>query len=52
MGCGKKIVNAKYIKGVPLISVKVRQNDSHFWRTILAMRDDFYKYCKKVVGNG
>jgi hypothetical protein len=51
-GLWQEIIKAKYIKDVPLISVKVRQNDSHFWRAILGLRDEFYKCCKKVVGNG
>jgi hypothetical protein len=42
----------KYIKGKPLISVKQRQNDSHFWKKLLSLREDFFKYCKVVVGNG
>lgn len=48
----QEIINAKYMKGVPLISVKVRQNDSHFWRAILGLRDYFYKCCQKDLGNG
>jgi hypothetical protein len=37
---------------VPLISVNVRQNDSHLWKAILSLRDDFYKWYKKILGNG
>jgi hypothetical protein len=36
----------------PLILVKQKQSDSHFWKKILSLRDNFYKYCKTEVGNG
>jgi hypothetical protein len=49
---GKKIISGKYIKGTPLISVRQKQDDSHFWKKILSLRYKFYKYCKVVVGNG
>jgi hypothetical protein len=42
-----------YIKGKPLILVKQKQSDSHFWKKkILSLRDNFYKYCKSEVVNG
>jgi hypothetical protein len=51
-GLWQKIISEKYIKGKPLISVRQKQDDSHFWKKILSLRDNFYKYCKVVVGNG
>jgi hypothetical protein len=51
-GLWQKIIASKYIKGKPLILVKQRQSDSHFWKNILSLRDNFYKYCKTEVGNG
>jgi len=51
-GLWQKIIASKYIKGKPLILVRQRQNDSHFWKKILSLRDNFYKYCKTEVGNG
>jgi hypothetical protein len=50
-GLWKKIIASKYIKGKPLISVNQKQGDSHFWKKILSLRDNFYKYCKSLVGN-
>jgi hypothetical protein len=51
-GLWQKIIAGKYIKGKPLIFVKQKQGDSHFWKKILSLRDNFYKYCKMLVGNG
>jgi hypothetical protein len=51
-GLWQKIIASKYIKGKPIILVKQKQNDSHFWKKILSLRDNFYKYCKTEVGNG
>jgi hypothetical protein len=51
-GLWQKIIACKYIKGKPLISVKQKQRDSHFWKKILSLRDNFYKYCNTLVGNG
>jgi hypothetical protein len=51
-GLWQKIIASKYLKGKPLILVKQRQNDSHFWKKLLSLRDIFYKYCKTDVGNG
>lgn len=51
MVCGKKSLEKKNVKGTPLILVKRRQNDSHFWKGVLEVKDDFFKYCKNVVGN-
>lgn len=51
-GLWQKIIASKYIKGKTLILVKQKQSDSHFWKKILSLRDNFYKYCKSAVGNG
>jgi hypothetical protein len=51
-GLWQKIIASKYIQGKPLILVKQKQNDSHFWKKILSLRDNFYKYCKTEIGNG
>jgi hypothetical protein len=51
-GLWQKIIASKYIKGNPLILIKQKQGDSHFWKKILSLRDNFYKFCKTVVGNG
>jgi hypothetical protein len=51
-GLWQKIIASKYLKGKPLILVKQKQNDSHFWKKLLSLRDIFYKYCKTDVGNG
>jgi hypothetical protein len=48
----KKIIKEKYIKGNPLISVRQKQDDSHFWKKILSLRDIFCSHCKIIVGNG
>jgi hypothetical protein len=46
-GLWQTIIRYKYIKGRPIISLKKRQSDSHFWKGVLDTRDNFYKYCKK-----
>jgi hypothetical protein len=51
-GLWQTIIRHKYVKGRHIISIKKRQSDSHFWKGILEIRDKFYKYCKKKVGNG
>jgi hypothetical protein len=51
-GLWQTIIRQKYIKGRPIISVKKRQSDSHFWKGILEVHDNFYRFCKKKVGNG
>jgi len=51
-GLWQKILKEKYIKGKPLISIRKKQSDSHFWKGILNVKDMFYKFCRKKVGNG
>jgi hypothetical protein len=52
-GLWQEIITSKYIKGKPLIiSVNQKQGDSHFWKKILSLRDNFYKYCETLVENG
>lgn len=51
-GLWQKIIKEKYIKGKPLISVRQKQDDSHFWKKIPSLRDVFYRHCKIIVGNG
>ena len=46
-GLWQTIIRHKYVKGRPIISLKKRQSDSHFWKGILDVRDNFYKFCKK-----
>jgi hypothetical protein len=46
-GLWQTIIRHKYVKGRPIISLKKRQSDSHFWKGVLDTRDNFYKYCKK-----
>jgi hypothetical protein len=50
-GLWQKIITSKYIKGKPLILIKQKQCDSHFWKIFLSLRDNFYNFCKSVVGN-
>jgi hypothetical protein len=51
-GLWQKIINEKYIKGKSLIFVRKRQNDSHFCKKVLDLREMFYNHCKMIVGNG
>ena len=46
-GLWQKILKEKYIKGKPLISIRKKQSDSHFWKGILNVKDMFYKFCRK-----
>jgi hypothetical protein len=49
---GKKIIKEKYIKGKPLISVRQKQGDYHFWKKDIEFERYFYSHCKIIVGNG
>jgi hypothetical protein len=51
-GLWQSIVHRKYVKNKPIISVRKKPTDSHFWKGILSDRDKFYNYCKKSIGNG
>jgi hypothetical protein len=51
-GLWQTIVHRKYVKNKPIISVKKKPSDSHFWKGILSVRDKYYNYCKKSIGNG
>jgi hypothetical protein len=51
-GLWQTIVHNKYVKNRPIISVKKRPSDSHFWKGILSVRDKIYNYYKKNIGNG
>jgi hypothetical protein len=46
-GLWQTIVNRKYVKNKPIIFVRRKHTDSHFWKGILSVRDKFYNYCKK-----
>jgi hypothetical protein len=48
-GLWQTIIRHKCVKGRPIISVRKKQSDSHFWKGILAVRDNFFKYCKKEL---
>jgi hypothetical protein len=51
-GLWQSIVKSKYVKNKPIISVKKRPSDSHFWKGLLSVRDKYYNYCKKNIGDG
>jgi hypothetical protein len=51
-GLWQSIVHNKYVKNKPIISVKKRPSYSHFWKGILSVRDKYYNYCKKNIGDG
>jgi hypothetical protein len=51
-GLWQKIIKEKYIKGKLLIFVRQKQDDSHFWKKILGLREMFYSHCRMIVGNG
>jgi hypothetical protein len=48
-GLWQTIVHRKYVKNKPIISVKKKPSDSHFWKGILSVRDKYYNYYKKVL---
>ena len=51
-GLWQKIVRFKYIRGRPLSLLQRKQGDSHFWKSILEVKDVFYKNCKRIIGDG
>jgi hypothetical protein len=48
-GLWQSIVHNKYVKNKPIISVKKRHSDSHFWKGVLSVRDKYYNYCKRIL---
>jgi hypothetical protein len=51
-GLWQKIINEKYIKGEPLISVKKGRMIPIFGKKMLDLRNVFYNHCRMIVGNG
>lgn len=50
MVCGKKSLEKKLLRELPL-SQSREGRMTHFWKGVLEVKDDFFKYCKNVVGN-
>ena len=51
-GLWQQIVRSKYIKGNPLITFGEKQEDFHFSKGMMSIKDLFYKYCRKIIANG
>lgn len=51
-GLWQTIVRKKYLKRKHLCLIEKKQGDSQFWKGILETKDLYFKYIKKVVGNG
>lgn len=40
------------MKGNCIFEIKPKDGDSHFWSSLLKIKDLFYPNCKKVIGEG
>ena len=50
-GLWQQMIRAKYLHSSNLAHVKLRAFHSHFWSGILKVRDIFFKFCRKKIGN-
>nr|ABA96413.2 hypothetical protein LOC_Os12g04570 [Oryza sativa Japonica Group] len=51
-GWWQDILTKKYCHNKVLSGLKVKPGVSHFWQGIMDVKEMFYKFCTKVVGNG
>jgi hypothetical protein len=51
-GLWQKLLNNKYLKEKTMSRVQIVQGDSWFWHALLEVRDLFYSFCNRKIGNG
>lgn len=48
----KEILRDKYLSKKTLLGVKKKPGDSHFWQGLMEIKNSFYKFCSKKLGDG
>ena len=51
-GLWQTVIRNKYVKGRCISGIRRKPGDSQFWSGVLSVKNIFYKYCKKYIGNG
>jgi hypothetical protein len=51
-GLWQEILRKKYVKDNFAANCKVRPGQSHFWQGLMHVKEDFFMFCKKKIGNG
>lgn len=51
-GWWQDILRDKYLKNKNLAGISVKAGDSHFWQGLMEVKNIFYKFCSKKVGDG
>lgn len=51
-GWWQEILKSKYLQKKLLSEVTFKNGDSHFWHGLMEIKDLFFSFCRKTVGNG
>ena len=51
-GLWQQVIRTKYLHTHTLSHVKLKASHSHFWSGLMKVRDIFFSFCRKVIGNG
>ena len=51
-GLWQTIIKKKYIPEGCVSAIRHRPGNSQFWSGIMGIKNTFYRYCKKKIGNG
>ena len=51
-GWWQDILRTKYLENKPMSALTFKPGNSHFWVGLMEVKDDFYIFCTKIVGNG
>ena len=50
-GVWQTLIRKKYIRKT-LSACERKPGQSHFWQSLMNVKDVFFKFCRKVIGNG
>lgn len=51
-GWWQEIIYAKYCSDKSLSGLRLKAGSSHFWQGVMEVKDAFFSFCTKIVGNG
>ncbi len=51
-GIWQDVLRAKYLSQKTLVQRKSKPGDSQFWKGVMGVKDAFYQFCEKKVGDG
>nr|AAM08546.1 Putative retroelement [Oryza sativa Japonica Group]AAP53436.1 retrotransposon protein, putative, unclassified [Oryza sativa Japonica Group] len=51
-GWWQEILRDKYLSKKTLLGMKKKPGDSHFWQGLMEIKNSFYKFCSKKLGDG